>query len=128
MSALIAQVSVPSEGLSSGLYMPLYLVGILYVALFVAGRVLDGREDDRAEPVQDAGFALMLLAGVYVVVLLIMALFSEFELIADLVQIIAIVIGFFAVLVVVLLGIELLVGLGGRARKREHAAPPPGDG
>ena len=57
MIDLVAQVSVPSEGLESALYQPLYLVLILYVALFVAGRVLEGREDDRADTVQDAGFA-----------------------------------------------------------------------
>jgi len=125
---LVAQVSVPSEGLESALYQPLYLVLILYVGLFVAGRVLEGREDDRAETVQDAGFILLLLAAVYVLILLIMAVFSEFDLIADMVQIMAIVIGFFAVLVTVLLGIELLVGLPGRHRKRRHAEPPPADG
>ena len=127
MIGLIAQVSVPSEGLESSLYQPLYLVLIIYAALFVAGRVLDGREDHRADTVQDAGFAVLLLAAVYVVILLIMSVFSEFDLIADMVQIMAIVIGFFAVLVTVLLGIELLVGLPGR-RKRRHAEPPPADG
>ncbi len=127
MIDLVAQVSVPSEGLDSALYQPLYLVLILYVALFVAGRVLEGREDDRADTVQDAGFALLLLAAVYVVILLVMAVFSEFDLIADMVQIMAIVIGFFAVLVTVLLGVELLVGLPGR-RKRRRAEPPPADG
>ncbi len=127
MSDLIAQVAVPSEGLEKGLYLPLYLVAAIWVGLFVAGRVLEGREDDRAEPVQDAGFALLLLVAVYVSILAIMAIFSEFDLIADMVQIMAIVIGFFAVLVTVLLGIELLVGLGGRARRRGAAVPPPED-
>jgi hypothetical protein len=124
----IAQISQPSEGLDAGLYMPLYLVVILYVVLFVAGRVLAGREDERADTVQDGAFALMLLAGAYVAALLFMAVFSEFDLIADLFQIMAIVIAFFVLLVVALLGLELLVGLTGRTRKREHAAPPPGDG
>ena len=127
MIDLVAQVSVPSEGLESALYQPLYLVLILYVALFVAGRVLEGREDDRADTVQDAGFVLLLLAAVYVVILLVMAVFSEFDLIVDMVQIMAIVIGFFAILVTVLLGIELLVGLPGR-RRRKAVAPPPADG
>jgi len=122
---LIAQVAIPSEGLESSLYQPLYLVAIIYVGLFVAGRVLDGREDDRAETVQDAGFAVMLLAAVYVLILAIMAVFSEFDLIADMVQIMAIMIGFFAVLVTVLLGLELLVGLAGRGRRKGAAVPPP---
>ena len=125
MNDLIAQVAIPSEGLESSLYQPLYLVAIIYVGLFVAGRVLDGREDDRAETVQDAGFAVMLLAAVYVLILAIMAVFSEFDLIADMVQIMAIMIGFFAVLVTVLLGLELLVGLAGRGRRKGAAVPPP---
>ncbi len=122
MTGLLAQVSQPTEGLSSGLYQPLYLVLILYVALFVAGRVLEGREDERADTVADAAFALMLLAAVYVGVLLLAAVFGEFNLIIDLAQIMAIMIGFFAVLGVVLLGIEMLLGLRGRRR----AAQPPG--
>ena len=128
MIDLVAQVSVPSEGLESALYQPLYLVLILYVALFVAGRILEGREDDRADTVQDAGFVLLLLAAAYVVILLVMAVFSEFDLIVDMVQIMAIVIGFFAILVTVLLGVELLVGLPGRHRKRQHPEQPPADG
>ena len=127
MTASLAQVVTPTEGLESGLYQPLYLVLVLYVALFVAGRVLEGHEDDRADTVQDAGFVLLLLAAAYVVILLVMAVFSEFDLIVDMVQIMAIVIGFFAILVTVLLGIELLVGLPGR-RKRRRAEPPPADG
>jgi polyferredoxin len=110
-------VVTPTEGLDSGLYGPLYLVLILYVALFMAGRVLEGRDDARAEPVQDAGFALLLLAAVYVFVLAVMAFASEIDLLVDLLQIMAIVIGFFAVLVLVLLAIELLFGVLGRSRR-----------
>jgi len=120
----LAQVTVPSEGLDSGLYMPLYLVLVLYVVLFVAGRVFEGREDPRAETVLDAGFALICLAAVYVAVLLVYAFSAEFDLIADMVEIMAIMIGFFALLVVGLLGIELLVGLPGRKRRKPVAPPP----
>lgn len=127
MIDLLAQVSVPSEGLDPGLLRPLYLLAILYVIMFVAGRVLEGREDDRAESVMDASFALLLLAAVYVVVLLVMAVFSEFDLLADMVQIMAIVIAFFTLLVTALLGVELLVGLGGRRRRRGAAVPPPAE-
>ena len=125
MNLPLAQVAVPSEGLDSGLYMPLYLVLILYVALFVAGRVFEGRDDPRADTVLDAGFALICLAAVYVAVLLVYAFSAEFDLIADMVEVMAIMIGFFALLVVGLLGIELLVGLPGRSRRKGVEVPPP---
>ena len=124
MSFPLGQVSVPSEGLSSGLYMPLYLVAILYVILFVTARVFEGRDDPRADTVLDAGFALMCLAAVYVAVLLVYAFSAEFDLIADMVEVMAIMIGFFALLVVGLLGLELLVGLPGRKRRKPVAPPP----
>ena len=60
MNALLAQIVTPSEGLDSALYQPLYLVMILYVVLFVLGRVFEGRDDPRADTVLDAGFALLL--------------------------------------------------------------------
>ena len=123
MSFPLGQVAVPSEGLDSGLYMPLYLVMILYVVLFVAGRVFDGRDDPRADTVLDAGFALMCLAAVYVAVLLVYAFSAEFDLIADMVEVMAIMIGFFALLVVGLLGIELLVGLAGRESAQGRRGP-----
>ncbi len=125
MNLTLGQVTVPSEGLESGLYMPLYLVLVLYVILFVAGRVFEGRDDPRAETVLDAGFALLCLAAVYVAVLLVYAFTSEFDLIVDMVEIMAIMIGFFALLVVALMGIELLFGLGGRRRRRGVEVPPP---
>ena len=124
MTASLAQIVTPTEGLESGLYQPLYLVLVLYVVLFVMGRVLEGREDSRADTVLDAGFALLCLAAVYVAVLAVYALSSQFDLIVDMVEIMAVMIGFFALLVVFLLGVELLVGLPGR-RKRKPVVPPP---
>jgi peptidoglycan biosynthesis protein MviN/MurJ (putative lipid II flippase) len=125
MSTFIAQVATPSEGLESGLYQPLYLVLVIYVVLFVLGRVLEGRDDPRTDTVLDAGFALLCLAAVYVAVLAVYAFTSEFDLIADMVEIMAVMIGFFAILVVVLLGIELLLGLRGRRRRQGVEVPPP---
>ncbi len=61
--SLLAQFSTPSEGLSSSYYSPLILAGLLYLVLFVAARVLEGRGDPRAETVEDAGFVVMLLAA-----------------------------------------------------------------
>jgi hypothetical protein len=123
VSTILAQVVTPSEGLESGLYQPLYVVLVLYVILFVLGRVFEGREDPRTETVLDAGFALLCLAAVYVAVLAVYAVSSEFDLIVDMAEIMAVMIGFFALLVVFLLGVELLVGLPGR--KRRKPVPPP---
>jgi len=125
MSTLIAQVKTPSEGLDAALYQPLYLVLVIYVALFVLGRVLDGRDDPRTDAVLDAGFALLCLAAVYVAVLAVYAFTSEFDLIADMVEIMAVMIGFFAILVVVLLGVELLLSVFGRGRRKGAEVPPP---
>ena len=125
MNTLVAQVATPSEGLESALYQPLYLVLVLYVVLFVLGRVLDGRDDRRTDTVLDAGFALLCLAAVYVAVLVVYAFTSEFDLIADMVEIMAVMIGFFAILVVALLGVELLLGLFGRGRRKGAEVPPP---
>jgi len=125
VNPLLAQIVTPTEGLESGLYQPLYLVLVLYVALFVLGRVFEGRDDPRTDTVLDAGFALLCLAAVYVAVLAVYALSSQFDLIVDMVEIMAIMIGFFALLVVALLGIELLVGLPGRNKRKPVAPPPP---
>ncbi len=65
------------------------------------------------------------LAAVYVAVLAVYAFASEFDLIADMVEIMAVMIGFFAILVVVLLGVELLLGLRGRRRRKGVEVPPP---
>ena len=53
MITLFAQVKTPSEGLEAGLYQPLYLVLVIYVVLFVLGRVLEGRDDPRTDTVLD---------------------------------------------------------------------------
>ena len=116
MSASLAQVVTPPRDSSPASTSRCTWCWSSTWSLFVAGRVLDGREDPRADTVLDAGFALLCLAAVYVAVLVVYACPSEFDLIVDMVEIMAVMIGFFALLVVVLLGVELLVGLPGRRR------------
>ena len=125
MTTFLAQVVVPDEGLDSALYLPLYVLLLLYLVMFLLGRFFEGREDARADSVEDAGFALLLLSGVYVLILLAMAVAQQFDLVADMVEIIAIMVGFFALLVTVLLGVEKLVALAGRGRRRGAEVPPP---
>ncbi len=117
--SLLAQFNVPSEGLSSSYYSPLILFGVLYLVLFVTSRVLAGRGDQRTETVQDAAFVTMILAGVYVLILTLMALTSEAELVFDMVRITLIVMAFFALfLVALLLLFDLGIGSLSRARRR----------
>lgn len=119
---IIAQAT-PSEGLSSAYFTPLILAAVVYVALFVAGRVLSGRGDARADTVEDIGFAVMLLSAVYVAILAVVAVASEMDLIWDLVRIMFVVVVFFGALLLVLLLI-FERGIGGLSRLRRRA----GDG
>ena len=115
---MIAQADIP-EGLSSGYFSPLILAAILYVVLFIVARVLERREDARAGTADDVGFAIMLLAGAYVVVLALVALVSESELIGDMLVILLIVGAFFGALILILLTVFDL-GIGGLSRMRRR--------
>jgi uncharacterized RDD family membrane protein YckC len=116
---ILAQFETAPEGLSSTYFTPLILAGVVYAGLFVAARVLEGREDERSETAEDAGFAVMLLSGAYVAVLLVVAVLSEMDLVWDLVRILVVVIVFFAVLVLLLLLVfERAIGGITRARRR----------
>ena len=115
----LAQFETHSEGLSSGYYTPLILAGVVYAALFVAARALEGRDDSRSETAEDAGFAVMLLSGVYVAILLVVAVSSEMDLVWDLVRILVIVVVFFAALVLLLL-LVFERGIGGISRVRRR--------
>ena len=115
----LAQVETHSEGLSSGYYTPLILAGVVYAGLFIAARVLEGREDDRSETAEDLGFALMLLSAAYVAILLVVAVVSEMDLVWDLVRILVIVVVFFSALVLLLL-LVFERGIGGISRARRR--------
>jgi hypothetical protein len=115
----IAQVASPADGLSTGLFMPLVLGTVVYVLVLIASTVLEGRGDARGRVLGDVAFVILLLLGVYTAILLIMALASEFNLIVDMIQIIGIVVVFFALILVALFGVSLLFGVLGRAMKRK---------
>jgi hypothetical protein len=119
MSALLAQVATPSEGISSSMFLPLILGTVIYVLLFVGGSVLEGRGKGWGATVGDVAFVVLALLGVYTAVLLITVLASEFELLIDMIKILAIVLAFFAILVVALFGLATLFGVIGRALRRE---------
>ncbi len=113
---MIAQFANPTEELSVPLF-PLVLLGVAYVILFVVARVLAGRADERgADGLDRAAFVVMLVAAVYTLGIAIYAVAMRAELIWDLIKIMLIVFGFFALLLLVLLLWEMAIGAIGRAR------------
>jgi len=115
---ILAQFESAPEGLSSGYFTPLVFGALLYTALFMAGRVLEGRGDPRSEAVADIGFVVMLLSGVYVAILAVVAVASEMDLIWDMVRILFVVMLFFGVLILLLLAV-FERGIGGISRARQ---------
>ena len=69
-----------------------------------------------AERLRDIGFLVILLAGAWVVVLLVLSLVSEFEEIWDMITIVLVIVVFFALLLLALFGLSLLFGGSARAR------------
>ena len=125
---MIAQFANPTEELSVPLF-PLVLLGVVYVILFVAGRVIAGRADERtADGLDRIAFIVMLAAGVYTLVIGVYAVAMRSELIWDLSKIMLIVFGFFALLLVVLLSLEMAIGAIGRARMGRRRRTAAGTG
>jgi hypothetical protein len=107
----------PETGLDTVLWQPVVFAALIYAVLYVIGNVLEGRGDPRAETVRDLGFGLILLSGAYTVVLLLMALIQKPNLVGDMLLIIAIIVAFFALLVLLLYAVfELLPRLRGGER------------
>jgi len=107
--------------LTWGLYFPLILAGVAYAIAAIAAGVMAGRGNEAgAERVRDAGFMLLLAAGVWVVVLLLLALFSEPDDLWDMVMITLVIVGFFVLLLLALFGISLMVARIGRTMARRR--------
>ena len=106
--------------LTWGLYFPLILAGMAYAVVAIAAGVIARRGNEaRAERLRDGGFLIVVLAGVWIVVLLLLAIFSEPDDLWDMAVILLVIVAFFAILLLVLFGISLLVGrIGGRGRRR----------
>lgn len=119
MQTVLAQILQPAEGITPSLYLPLLIGTVVYVVLLVAGNVLESRDDVRGATIGDLAFALLILMGLYTTVLLVTALAMEFNLIVEMLKIVAVVVAFFAILVVVLFGLGQLVGLIARAVRRD---------
>jgi len=107
--------------LSWGLYFPLILAGVAYAIVTIVGGVMATRGNEGgAERVRDGGFLIVLAAGVWVVVLLLLSLFSEPEELWDMLIITLVLVAFFVILLLVLFGISLLVGRIGRTAARRR--------
>jgi hypothetical protein len=107
--------------LSWGLYLPLILAAVVYGVLTAAGGVMAGRGNEAgAERVHDAGFVLLLVSGAWVVVLLLLSLFSEPDDLWDMVTITLVIAVFFLILLLALFGISLVIGRIGRSAARRR--------
>ena len=101
--------------ISFSLYLPVMLLALVWAGLSVAGNVVAGRGNDAgASTMRDLGFGSMLLAGLWVVVLVVMALVQYPVRTSDGLLILAVVFAFFALLVGVLL-VLTEVRVGGRS-------------
>jgi cytochrome bd-type quinol oxidase subunit 2 len=110
--------------INSALFSPVYLMALAAVILIFVGQVMSSRgRGELAEKLSDVGFGVAFLTGVYVLVLLLIALVSQPDLIYDAAVNIVIVALFFLVLMILLFGLfELLF-----ARRRRERVTPEGD-
>lgn len=92
-------------------YYPLMLLAVGYTVLTVAGRVVEGRPGgaERGSSLQTLGFALLLAAAAYVVVLLIVSVATFPVTLGDFAVIMITVFLFFGALLSVLLVLEFQV-------------------
>lgn len=101
--------------ISFSLYLPVMLLALVWAGLSIAGNVVEGRGNEAgAATMRDLGFGSMLLAGLWVVVLVVMALVQYPVRTSDGLLILAVVFAFFALLVGVLL-VLTEVRVGGRS-------------
>ena len=100
----------PETGLDTFFWQLLLIPGVIYVLLYIAGNVLAARENPTGETLHDIGFGVIALAGVYALILTVIALVSRPNLMGDLALTIIIIVAFFALLVVFLYAVfELLL-------------------
>jgi hypothetical protein len=100
----------PETGLDTFYWQLLLIPGVVYVALYIAANVLEGRENPLAETLNDIAFGVIALTGVYTLILAVMSLIQKPGLVGDMLLTIVIIVAFFALLVVLLFAVfELLL-------------------
>lgn len=114
---------IGAENLPSSMYTPLVVLLIVYVALgLVAARARAHEDTDRAERFDTIAFAVLIVAALYTIVLVITAVFAYPSRSTDMVTILLVISGFFALLLFVFfLLAEWLPGKLGRGRSSERA-------
>jgi hypothetical protein len=104
-----------------GLYFPLILAAAAFATCSASAGVMAGRGNESgAERVRDVGFLIVLLGGVWVVVLLLLALIDQPDDIGDMLTITLVIVVFFAILLLVLFGLSLLAARIGRSRSQRR--------
>jgi hypothetical protein len=109
------------------LYVPLLLAAALFAIISITSAVVRSRGNNAsAEKLLDLGFVVALVAGVWTLVLLVLAIFDEPDDIWDMVLIVVVVGAFFGILLALLFGVfELIFSRGGRQRAASEEAPSP---
>ena len=99
------------DQLSFSLFAPLILFALAVGILAIAGRVVKRRgNEEGGEKLADLSFGVSLLAGVYVLVLLVLAALDEPDLVYEAIVIVLVIGAFFALLVSLLFVIFELLG------------------
>jgi hypothetical protein len=109
---------IGAENLPSGLYTPLVALLVAYAVLsLLAGRALANEDTDRADRWATWAFGVLIVAALYTIVLVIAAVFNYPSRSTDMVTIVLVVCGFFALLLFVFFLIaELIPRSIGRGR------------
>ncbi len=113
---------IGASNLPSGLYTPLVVLLAVYVVLvLIAGRARGKEDTDQAERFDTFAFAVLLVAAAYTIVLVISAAFSYPSRSTDMVTIVLVICGFFAILLFVFFLIAEWIP--GRLSRREERPP-----
>ncbi|HEX6652185.1 MAG TPA: hypothetical protein VF072_05540 [Thermoleophilaceae bacterium] len=113
---------IGATNLPSGLYTPLVVLLAAYAVLvLIAGRARGNEDTDQAERFDTYAFMLLLVAALYTIVLVISAVFAYPSRSTDMVTILLVICGFFALLLFVFFLIAEWIP--GRLSRREERPP-----
>ena len=116
---------IGATNLPSGLYTPLVVVLAIYVVLvLIAGRARGKEDTAQAERFDTFAFAVLLVAALYTIVLVISAAFSYPSRSTDMVTILVVICGFFALLLFAFF--VIVEWIPGRLSRREERPPAEG--
>ena len=103
------------------LFLPLIVAAAIYAIVSATAGVMAGRGNEaRADRLRDYGFLIVIASGVWVVILLLLALVDQPDDLGDMLVITIVIVAFFAILLLVLFGLSLLVGRLGRGTARRR--------